>query len=89
MMGFFGGLPTVARIFGPDNRGVVRSDPASVDRVTGQATLFMRALHVPRNIERIRFRLETSKPVAVELVSGEDGGLLGGWTLAGPDADGY
>ena len=68
----------VARFFGPDNRGVVQFDPASVDRATGQATLFMRALHVPRNIGRIRFRLETSKPVAVELVSREDGGLLDG-----------
>ena len=79
----------VARFFGPDNRGVVQFDPASVDRATGQATLFMRALHVPRNIGRIRFRLETSKPVAVELVSREDGGLLDGWSLSGPDADGF
>ena len=79
----------VARFFGPDNRGVVQFDPASVDRASGQATLFMRALHVPRNIGRIRFRLETSKPVAVELVSGEDGGLLDGWSLSGPDADGF
>ena len=79
----------VARFFGPDNRGVVQFDPASVDRASGQATLFMRALHVPRNIGRIRFRLETSKPVAAELVSGEDGGLLDGWSLSGPDADGF
>ena len=79
----------VAQFFGPDNRGVVQFDPASVDRASGQATLFMRALHVPRNIGRIRFRLETSKPVAVELVSGEDGGLLDGWSLSGPDADGF
>ena len=79
----------VARFFGPDNRGVVQFDPASVDRASGEATLFMRALHVPRNIGRIRFRLETSKPVAVELVSREDGGLLDGWSLSGPDADGF
>ena len=79
----------VARFFGPDNRGVVQFDPASVDRATGQAILFMRALHVPRNIGRIRFRLETSKPVAVELVSREDGGLLDGWSLSGPDTDGF
>ena len=79
----------VARFFGPDNRGVVQFDPASVDRASGQATLFMRALHVPRNIGRIRFRLETSKPVAAELVAGADGGLLDGWSLSGPDADGF
>ena len=78
-----------ARFFGPDNRGVVRFDPPSVDRAAGTATLFMRALHVPRNIDRIRFKLNTSKPAAVELVAGADGGLLGGWTLSGPDEDGF
>ena len=78
-----------ARFFGPDNRGVVRFDPPSVDRAAGTATLFMRALHVPRNIDRIRFKLSTSKPAAVELVAGADGGLLGGWTLSGPDEDGF
>ena len=78
-----------ARFFGPDNRGVVRFDPPSLDRAAGTATLFMRALHVPRNIDRIRFKLNTSKPAAVELVAGADGGLLGGWTLSGPDEGGF
>ena len=78
-----------ARFFGPDNRGVIRFDPPSLDRAAGTATLFMRALHVPRNIDRIRFKLNTSKPAAVELVAGADGGLLGGWTLSGPDEDGF
>ena len=79
----------VARFYGPDDRGVAQSDPASIDRALGQATLFMRAMHVPRNIDRVRFKLETSKPVTVEAVSGEDGGLVDGWTLSGPDAEGY
>ena len=79
----------VTRFLGPDNRGVAQSDPASVDRVSGEATLFIRALHVPRSIDRIRFRLETSKPVVVELVPGQDGGLLEGWGLSGPDEDGF
>ena len=79
----------VTRFLGPDNRGVAQSDPASVDRVSGEATLFMRALHVPRSIDRIRFMLETSKPVVVELVPGQDGGLLQGWGLSGPDEDGF
>ena len=79
----------VARFYGPDDRGVAQSDPASIDRALGQATLFMRAMHVPRNIDRVRFKLETSKPVTVEAVSGEDGGLVDGWTLSGPDTEGY
>ena len=78
-----------ARFFGPDNRGVVQFDSASLDRASGQAVLFMRAQHVPRNIDRIRFRLDTSKPLAVEPVPKADGGLLDGWALAGPDAVGW
>ena len=49
----------------------------------------MRALHIPRNIDRIRFRARTSKPLQVELVSRRDGGLLEGWRLRGPDASGW
>ena len=78
-----------AAFFGPDNQGVIQFDPPSVDRSDGQVTVFLRALHVPRNIDRIRFKADTSKPVSVELVSRRDGGLLDGWTLSGPDADGF
>ena len=44
---------------------------------------------MPRNIDRIRFRAKTSKPLQVDLVPGRDGGLLEGWTLSGPDARGW
>ena len=43
----------------------------------------------PRNIDRIRFRAQTSKPLGVELVPGSNGGLLEGWRLSGPDVDGW
>ena len=79
----------VAEFFGPDNQGVVQLDPPSVDRFSGQATLFMRALHVPRSVDRILFRLNTDKPVSVEVVEGVDGGLLQGWALSGPDSAGW
>ena len=79
----------VARLFGPDNQGMIQFDPPSVDHSAQQATAFVRALHMPRNIDRIRFRLDTSKPVHVELVAREDGGLLDGWTLLGPDPEGF
>ena len=78
-----------ATFFGSDNQGVVHVDPPTVDRANGQATVFVRALHMPRNIDRIRFRLDTSKPVDVDLVPREDGGLLDGWALSGPGSDGY
>ena len=79
----------VAEFFGPDNRGMVQLDPPSVDRYSGQATLYMRALHTPRSIDRILFRLDTSKPISVEIVEESDGGLLQGWELSGPDPDGW
>ena len=78
-----------ATFFGPDNQGVIQFDPPSIDRGDGQVTAFLRALHVPRNIDRIRFKADTSKPLSVELVARRDGGLLDGWTLSSPDADGF
>ena len=79
----------VERFFGADNQGVVRFDPPAFDRANQRATAFMRAFHIPRNIDRMRFRADTDKPLQVELVSGREGGLLAGWTLAGPDANGW
>ena len=79
----------VARFLGPDNHGVVGYDPPSLDRANRRATVFMRAQHIPRNIDRIRFRAHRDKPLRVELVPSRDGGLLEGWTLSGPDAGGW
>ena len=79
----------VATFFGPDNQGVVSTDPPTLDRAAGTANVFVRALHMPRNIDRIRFSPGTSKPVSVELVGAEDGGILEGWNLSGPDGAGY
>ncbi len=79
----------MAQFFGPDNRGEIVFDPPSFDIESGVSTVFMRALHVPRNIDRIRFKLDTSNLSSVDLVTKKNGGLLEGWTLSGPDADGY
>lgn len=79
----------VARFYGADNQGVVTFDTPSLDRAGQRATIFMRAQHIPRNIDRIRFRVSTDKPLHVELVSSSDGGLLEGWSLSGPGPDGW
>ena len=79
----------VARFFGADNQGIVGYDPPTIDRGTRQATVFVRALHIPRNINRIRFRAHTDKPLQVELIPSRDGGLLEGWRLSGPDSEGF
>ena len=78
-----------ATFFGPDNRGAIQFDPPSIDRNEGKATIFVRALHMPRNIDRIRFKVDTPNPVQVDLVEGEDGGLLDGWNLLEPDTEGF
>ena len=78
-----------AAFFGPDNQGVIQFDPPSIDSDERQVTAFLRVLHLPRNVDRIRFKADTSKPLAVELVARQDGGLLDGWTLSGPDAGGF
>ena len=79
----------VERFFGADNQGVVEFDLPSIDRANNRATVFMRARHIPRNIDRIRFRMPTSKPLQVELVPERDGGIMEGWNLSGPDANGW
>ena len=79
----------MSNFFGAANQGVIDIDPPSLDRASGRATVFIRARHIPRNIDRMRFRLDTEKPVAVELVSRRDGGLLEGWTLTAPDGAGF
>ena len=78
-----------ARFFGPDNQGVIVFDPPSFDAQAGTSKVFMRAQHMPRNIDRIRFKVDTSNPLSVELVGKADGGLLDGWTISGPDGEGY
>ena len=78
-----------ATFFGPDNRGAIQFDPPSIDRNEGKATIFVRALHMPRNIDRIRFKVDTPNPVQVDLVKRQDGGLLDGWNLLEPDTEGF
>ena len=79
----------VADFFGFDNQGVIDFDTPSIDREKEQATVFVRSNHMPRNINRIRFKPHTDKPVRIDLVAQQDGGLLDGWAVSGPDAGGF
>ncbi len=80
----------VGTFFGADNQGVITYDPPSeVDSATGTMSVYMRASHIPRNIDRIRFFSGGNKPVSVEIVPADDGGLLEGWELTGPDLSGF
>ena len=79
----------VSTFYGPDTEGRITFDPPSVDRENGTAQVFIRALHVPRNVSSFRFKLDTLKPFVADIVPEDDGGLLGGWTLSERDSEGY
>ena len=86
---WFPASPTPERSFGSDSRGVVQVGPPSFDELRRRLTVLVRALHVPRSIKRIRFRLDTDRRVEAETVGARDGGLLEGWELYGPDSAGW
>ena len=79
----------VGSFYGVDTEGRIAVDEPAVNTLQGTAQMFIRALGVPRNINRFRFRLITQKNVQMELVANRDGGLLDGWTLSGPDVLGF
>ncbi len=79
----------VGSFFGPDNIGNFQFDPPSIDTVNNRTTTFLRALHVPRNIDHIRFKIGSDLQANFELVGREDGGLLEDWDLSGPGEDGF
>ena len=79
----------VSAFYAADTQGRLAIDPPSVDSSKGEVKVLFRALRVPRNIERFRFKLDTDKPQRVGVVAREDGGLLDGWDVSGPDIHGY
>ena len=79
----------VGSFYGLDTQGRIAIDPPSVIKSKAQADVFVRAIRVPRNISRFRVRADTAKPLTVQLVPREDGGLLDGWDLFGPDKRGF
>ncbi len=79
----------VSEFFGPDNQGIVTYDPSRPNLPSGVATVYVRAGHVPRNIDQIRFNPGVERSVLVEIVSSADGGIIDGWTLTGPDDSGF
>lgn len=79
----------VASLYGSDLQGRISVDPPSLDRDQGNARVFIRALHIPRNVTEIRFGVDTIKPVQATILPRDQGGLLEGWGLSGPDETGF
>ena len=78
-----------AEFAGPDIEGRIAIDTPQVDLEEGVAKVSLRALHVPRNIARFRFRLDAPDAVEISLVPKAEGGLVEEWELSGPDAQGF
>ncbi len=83
-----GALP-VGDVYSPDTQGRIAVDPPTLDVEEQTAATFVRALHVPRNIQHFRFTVPLDRPVEVSLVPARAGGLLAGWELSPPDEAGY
>ena len=49
-------------IYSPDTQGRIAVDPLTIDVEEQIATTFVRALHVPRNIQHFRFTLDIDRP---------------------------
>lgn len=79
----------LATVFDADNVGQLILDPISYNEEAAQASVFLRALHMPRNVDEIRLRVDGTGEATAEIVAAADGGLLAGWALAGPDAEGW
>ena len=74
-------------IYGDDRVGVITFDASTV--TASHLRMVVRAQHVPRSVDRFRFRLDTPKTCNVSLIAAADGGLCDGWSINGPDALGY
>jgi hypothetical protein len=78
-----------AAFFGRDVEGVLALDAPIVDSGSNRTAVLVRTFHVPRNIKRFRFTVDGPKPPRITLVPADEGGLLDGWSISGPDDGGY
>jgi hypothetical protein len=87
LTGQFDASLDLGSIYGDDRIGVITFDSPTV--MSGHLRMVVRAQHVPRNIDRFRFKLDTPKTCSVSLVAADAGGLCDGWNINGPDSLGY
>ena len=87
LTGQFDTLLDLGSIYGDDRVGVITFDSPTV--TLGHLRMVVRAQHVPRNIDRFRFKIETTKTCGVSLIPADGGGLCDGWSISGPDSLGY
>lgn len=74
-------------VFGDDRIGVLSFDSPTLRG--DELDIILRAQHIPRNIDRLRFKFDTDKPISLQLIPAADGGLLDGWVVTEPGEDGF
>lgn len=87
MHGSFDTTLDLGSIYGDDRVGMITFDSPTM--LSNKLSVVARAQHVPRNINRFRFKLDTTKPYTVTLPQAVDGGLCEGWAVDVPDIEGY
>jgi hypothetical protein len=86
LTGWFDTTLDLGSVYGDDRIGVLTFDEPTL--AAGQLGVVVRAQHLPRNIDHIRFKIDTDKNFSVSLVASSEGGLCEGWTVV-KGADGY
>jgi hypothetical protein len=87
LSGSFDTTLDLGSIYGDDRIGVITFDAPTLQSNT--LSVVVRAQHIPRNIDRFRFKLDTTKPYTVALPPATAGGLCESWTVSGPDIGGF
>jgi hypothetical protein len=85
--GAFEQVLDLGSIYGDDRIGEI-----TIDELVLQDALLdvrFRARHVPRNIDRFRFKLVSPRTYSLSLPAAEDGGLCSDWQVSGPGLDGW
>jgi hypothetical protein len=77
----------LGQIYADDRTGRITCEETGVQE--GRAEVFFRAEHVPREINRFRFRLGPQRPSRFELMKRSEGGLCEGWRFNAPDSLGF
>jgi hypothetical protein len=87
LSGQFDSSLDLGSIYGDDRVGVLSFDSPTL--TASGLHVIVRAQHVPRNIDRFRFKLATTKEYHLSLIAADAGGICSDWTISGADDQGY
>ncbi len=74
-------------ISGDDKFGILNFSTANVHN--DSISFYLNAVHIPRNVSELRFKIISDLNYLVENVNPEEGGLISDWTVPQKDEDGF